>query len=100
MQQWFILHTYSGHEKKVRDSLKARIRDTVLQNEIIEVLVERKASMRGVIQHREIARRTNCPVLVTPAPESVIGKACEDGVGRQPSLGVRRHPDLRTPGSG
>ena len=39
MQQWFILHTYSGHEKKVRDSLKARIRDTDLQDEITEVLV-------------------------------------------------------------
>ena len=39
MQQWFILHTYSGHEKKVRDSLKARVRDTDLQNEITEVLV-------------------------------------------------------------
>src|SRR5919202_380635 len=39
MQQWFILHTYSGHEKKVRDSLKARIRDTELSNEITEVLV-------------------------------------------------------------
>ncbi len=25
MKQWFILHTYSGHEKKVRDSLKARV---------------------------------------------------------------------------
>src|SRR6185295_3408784 len=25
MQQWFILHTYSGHEKKVRDSLTARM---------------------------------------------------------------------------
>ncbi len=32
MQQWFILHTYSGHEKKVRDSLKARVRDTDLQS--------------------------------------------------------------------
>jgi transcriptional antiterminator NusG len=37
MQQWFILHTYSGHEKKVRDSLKARIRDTDLQAEVAEV---------------------------------------------------------------
>ena len=34
MKQWFILHTYSGHEKKVRESLKARIRDTDLQAEI------------------------------------------------------------------
>ena len=49
MQQWFILHTYSGHEKKVRDSLKARIRDTDLEAEIIEVLVptETVVEMRG-----------------------------------------------------
>ena len=49
MLQWFILHTYSGHEKKVRDSLKARIRDTDLQNEITEVLVptETVVGMRG-----------------------------------------------------
>src|SRR6476620_8092228 len=49
MQQWYILHTYSGHEKKVRDSLKARIRDTDLQNEITEVLVptETVVEMRG-----------------------------------------------------
>ena len=49
MQQWFILHTYSGHEKKVRDSLKARIRDTDLQAEITEVLVptETVVEMRG-----------------------------------------------------
>ncbi|MGH9898490.1 MAG: transcription termination/antitermination protein NusG [Pyrinomonadaceae bacterium] len=49
MKQWFILHTYSGHEKKVRDSLKARIRDTDLENEISDVLVptETVIEMRG-----------------------------------------------------
>src|SRR5437667_11410707 len=49
MQQWFILHTYSGHEKKVRDSLKAHVRDTDLENEITEVLVptETVVEMRG-----------------------------------------------------
>ncbi len=49
MKQWYILHTYSGHEKKVRDSLKARIRDTDLQEEITEVLVptETVVEMRG-----------------------------------------------------
>src|SRR6266567_1523171 len=49
MQQWFILHTYSGHEKKVRDSLKARIRDTDLQSEIAEVLLPKETvvEMRG-----------------------------------------------------
>jgi transcriptional antiterminator NusG len=49
MRQWYILHTYSGHEKKVRDSLKARIRDTELQEQILEVLVptETVVEMRG-----------------------------------------------------
>jgi len=49
MKQWYILHTYSGHEKKVRDSLKARIRDTDLQEEVTEVLVptETVVEMRG-----------------------------------------------------
>src|SRR3954469_8960985 len=49
MKQWYILHTYSGHEKKVRDSLKARIRDTELQDEITEVLLPKETvvEMRG-----------------------------------------------------
>ena len=25
-QQWFIIHTYSGYERKVRDSLNSRIK--------------------------------------------------------------------------
>src|SRR5918996_268459 len=49
MQQWFILHTYSGHEKKVRDSLKARVRDTDLQSEVAEVLVQIECDERGHI---------------------------------------------------
>ena len=49
MEHWFILHTYSGHEKKVRDSLEARIRDMDLQAEITKVLVptETVVEMRG-----------------------------------------------------
>lgn len=49
MKQWYILHTYSGHEKKVRDSLKARIRDTEIQDLIAEVIVptETVVEMRG-----------------------------------------------------
>ena len=38
MKQWFILHTYSGHEKKVCESLKARVSGTDLQDAISEVL--------------------------------------------------------------
>ncbi|HLR07615.1 MAG TPA: transcription termination/antitermination protein NusG [Pyrinomonadaceae bacterium] len=49
MKQWFILHTYSGHEKKVCESLKARVSGTELQDAITEVLVptETVVEMRG-----------------------------------------------------
>jgi transcriptional antiterminator NusG len=49
MQKWFILHTYSGHERKVRESLRARIRDMQLDDSILEVLVptETVVEMRG-----------------------------------------------------
>src|SRR5258707_578968 len=49
MNQWFILHTYSGHEKKVCESLKARVAGTDLQDAISEVLVptETVVEMRG-----------------------------------------------------
>src|SRR4030095_5169473 len=39
MKQWYILHTYSGHEKKVCESLKARVAGTDLEAGIREVLV-------------------------------------------------------------
>src|SRR5437764_13219544 len=49
MKQWFILHTYSGHEKKVCESLKARVAGTSLEEAISEVLVptETVVEMRG-----------------------------------------------------
>src|SRR5207244_10750007 len=49
MKQWYILHTYSGHEKKVCESLKARVAGTDLESAITEVLVptETVVEMRG-----------------------------------------------------
>ena len=49
MKQWFFLHTYSGHENKVLESLNARIRDMELREQITNVLVpmETVVEMRG-----------------------------------------------------
>ena len=38
-KQWYIVHTYSGFEKKVADSLKQRVQAYGLQNDIGEVLI-------------------------------------------------------------
>ena len=46
---WYIVHTYSGFEKKVEDSLKQRVQAYGMQDEIGEVLVptEDVVEMRG-----------------------------------------------------
>jgi len=48
-KQWFIIHTYSGYERKVRDSLNSRISAFGMQEEISEVLIptETVVEMRG-----------------------------------------------------
>lgn len=49
MRQWYFIHTYSGHENKVVESLAARIRDMQLGDKINEVLLPKETvvEMRG-----------------------------------------------------
>ena len=38
-KQWYIVHTYSGFENKVKESLEQRVNAYGLQNEIGEILI-------------------------------------------------------------
>ena len=38
-KKWYIVHTYSGFEKKVAESLQQRVQAYGLQNEIGEILI-------------------------------------------------------------
>ena len=48
-KRWFIIHTYSGHEHKVCESLKNRVRAFGMEKEITDVLVptEKVVELRG-----------------------------------------------------
>ena len=48
-KQWYIVHTYSGFENKVKESLEQRVKAYGLQDEIGEILIptEQVAEMRG-----------------------------------------------------
>src|SRR5688500_10997334 len=48
-KQWYIVHTYSGFENKVKESLEQRVNAYGLQEEIGEILIptEQVAEMRG-----------------------------------------------------
>ena len=37
--QWFIIHTYSGHEYKVTQALKQRVKTMGLQDKVFEVII-------------------------------------------------------------
>jgi transcriptional antiterminator NusG len=47
--QWYIIHTYSGFEKKVKESLESRVEAFTLQDKIGRVLIpmEDTIEMRG-----------------------------------------------------
>ena len=36
---WYVIHTYSGHEKKVKDNLEQRIKVMGMSEEILQILV-------------------------------------------------------------
>ncbi len=48
-KQWYIVHTYSGFENKVKESLEQRVQAYGLQDEIGEILIptEQVVEMRG-----------------------------------------------------
>lgn len=37
--KWYVVHTYSGHEKKVSNTLKQRIESLKLQDKVLDILI-------------------------------------------------------------
>ena len=60
-RRWFIIHTYSGYEKKVRDSLLSRVKAYAMEDQICEVLVptETVVELRG-------SKRVETPRMLFP----------------------------------
>lgn len=44
--QWYVVHTYSGHENKVKANLEKRIESTGMQEKIKEILVPTEEKVR------------------------------------------------------
>ena len=88
-KQWYIVHTYSGFENKVKESLEQRVTAYGLQDEIGEILIptEQVAEMRGgkkVVS----SKRPSAPIWPQASvPRSPAGfpEAASCGAGRAPS---------------
>lgn len=87
-KKWYVVHTYSGHEKKVKRYLENAIVNQGLQDKIAEVLVpiEEVVEMRGgkrtisdrkflpsyVLIKMELTRETTLLVTSTPGITSFV----------------------------
>jgi len=48
-KEWFVVHTYSGHEERVKKNLEQRMKVMDLGDEILEVVIptEEEIEVRG-----------------------------------------------------
>jgi transcription termination/antitermination protein NusG len=95
-QRWYVVHTYSGYENKVRLALEEKVRSMGLQDKITDVLVpsesvvelvkgERKTSTRKyfpgyILVHMDLDDQTWHVVKSTPKVTGFIGSRTEPAV--------------------
>ena len=46
-KRWYVIHTYSGYEKKVKTNLEHRIESMGMEDKIFQVLVPRRTRSRS-----------------------------------------------------
>lgn len=80
---WYVLHTYSGYEKRVKTNVESRVQNFGLEDKVFQVEIP----MEEVEKHTEKARRSSpacaspatsssaCGTMTTPAASSVRPKA-------------------------
>ena len=62
-KRWYIIHTYSGYENKVKTNLEHRIESMGMEDKIFQVLVP----MEDEIEIRSGQRHT-CLLYTSPSP--------------------------------
>ncbi len=61
-KKWYVVHTYSGYENKVKINLEQRIKSMGMENQIFQVLIptekvlEVKSGKRKYVQKKSISR--------------------------------------------
>ena len=93
-KNWYVIHTYSGYEKKVKDNLERKVRSMGLENVIERILVPeedeidvkdgRKRTVRRkiypgyVFVEMEVNDRSWYVVRNTPGVTGFVGSATKD----------------------
>jgi len=63
-RRWYVLHTYSGYEDSVAESLKQRIKSLGMEDKIFEVIVPKEKKMKIKKGKREVVEEKVYPGYV------------------------------------
>ena len=63
-KNWYVIHTYSGYEKKVKDNLERKVRSMGLENVIERILVPEEDEIDVKDGRKRTVRRTIYPGYV------------------------------------
>ena len=61
-KRWYVIHTYSGYEKKVKTNLEHRIETMGMEDKIYQVLVPEEDEIETVAASASRSRRRSSPV--------------------------------------
>ena len=63
-RHWYVVHTYSGYENKVLESLKQKVQSMGLENEIFDVIIPEKEEVEKKDGVEKVIKRKICPGYV------------------------------------
>lgn len=61
--QWYVVHTYSGHEDKVKNSIERTVENLGMKNLISQILVPTEEVVSVKNNKRKIRKRNSIPVM-------------------------------------
>src|SRR5882724_1242515 len=93
--QWYIIHTYSGFEKKVKESLESRVAAFNLQDQIGRVLIpmEDVVEVRG--GKKVVSSRMSYPGYVLVEMDAIINRVHAPQDRPKPKVVYERNEQVR-----
>jgi transcriptional antiterminator NusG len=91
-KRWYIIHTYSGYENKVKTNLEHRIESMGMEDKIFQVLVPMEDEIEIRQGQRHTVQKKVYPgyVLVDPGPRQLVRRP--QHAGRDQLRRWRQHP--------
>ena len=91
---WYVIHIYSGHEKKVKANLDQRIQAIGLQDEILQVIVPMKEVAEVKDGKRRVSERPSYPGYILVQTACQLSAEAESEDTRQSWNVVRETPGV------